>query len=393
MTQICIDCGAELRPNVKFCTKCGATIAVDSTAIDTEAVDYEVAPPSFAKRYMPQIIAGIATAALLFGGAFYFFAKPKPETDSCADAASAVENPGCETAAADPQITGQPAQLFIVADANVRDRPTSKGSSILNKMMRGTAVSGVMQIGEDGTSQWFKLDDGAGFIGAVNLATIEPPKLAKTFTDMKWNVEEGTDLLAAPDASAEMVARLNPGDQTTVAGVTANGYAEVKRTKGGVGYFLASAANDRTGALMLDSGYADLPIGESDIVNDVADAGDAGSTISTGYGGLVVGEKVKYRQTIGDQAIMIELAGPDVYPNSAVGRIWYRNTNNGASCSSHLFTSGNEADWFGVYRQEALADDKACSWYAIVKMGAGHEGRRYFGWWRSGKEIMGDSFE
>jgi hypothetical protein len=396
MTQFCIECGAALRPTVKFCTKCGAAAGGDVVAAaEPVHAEAEVPPPIF-KRYLPHLLAAMVLLPLAAFGINLFFGVPKTELpddyNACADATTAAPA-DCATAAA-PTITGQVTSLFIVADANVRNRATAQGSNIIKKMLRGTSVSGIMQIGEDGTSQWFKLDGDAGFIGAVNLSGVAPPKLAKIFTDMLWNVEIETDILALPAEGSAVVGHLNVADQVTLAGVTENGYVETKRNKGGVGYFLATAANDRTGALMLDSGYGGSALGKPTATAKIEDLGeDPPNMPSPDYGGLASGEKTTSRQTVGDQAIIIEQVGPGVYPNQSVGRIWYRNTKSGKSCSSHLFSDGKEADWFAIYRQEALADDKPCSWYAIVKMGAGHEGMRYFGWWRGGKEIMGDSFE
>lgn len=252
MTQFCISCGAALRPNVKFCTKCGATTASDAISADVPIdAEAEAAPLSF-KRYLPHILGTLAILAVIAVGGTYLFGVPKSELpgdyNGCADGANAAK-PECAEAAP-PEITGQVTSMYILADANVRDRPTAKGSNIIDKIFRGTSISGILQIGEDGTSQWFRLDGNAGFIGAVNLSFSAPPKLAKTFADMKWNVEKGTDLLATPAAGSAVVAHLNPGDQTTIAGVTENGFAEVKRSKGGVGYFFITLQNDASGYLL-----------------------------------------------------------------------------------------------------------------------------------------------
>ena len=254
MTQFCIDCGAELRPNVKFCTKCGATTRSDAASAEQSVETQTEVPVSFFKRDLPHLLGAVAILVILVVGGTYFFGQPIIETDGC-DPASAAAGADCAIAA-EPDITGQKVQMFIVADANMRDRATAKGSNIIDKIMRGATVSGVLQLGEDGQSRWLKLDGGDGFIGAVNLSIAAPPNLAKSFVDMKWNVEVSTDLLVAPIDGSAVVGRLNMNDQVTIAGVTENGYVETKRNKGGVGYFLASEANDRTGTLMLPTGYA-----------------------------------------------------------------------------------------------------------------------------------------
>ncbi len=200
-----------------------------------------------------RIVAGATVLVVAGGIGLLAFGGKKMEDAGDFAGADATAAAAAAGAAMDSSITGQEATLYIIADANVRDRPTAQGSTLVTKLARATAVTGTMQIGEDQTSAWFKLADGRGYIGGVNLSPNQPPALAKTFSDMKWNVETGTDLLATPEPSSAVVARLNFGDQTTVAGVTTNGYAEVKRSRGGVGYFLVNPSNDRNGALFVEN--------------------------------------------------------------------------------------------------------------------------------------------
>jgi zinc-ribbon domain len=253
MSNHCTSCGAALRPNVKFCTACGAAVVADAeggagfeaySGATPQDVDADAAASPTSKKLW--IIGGSILALLVAYAIFIAFFAPK-KSESL-DAANAAGN-AVSAVAANPAITGQAADMYVVADANVRDQPTAQGSNIVTKLTRGTKINGTLQIGADGTSAWMKLTDGTGYIGAVNLNTNVPPTLTKTFADMKWNVEEGTDLLAFPAAGSAVVAHLNKGDQTTLAGVTDNGYAEAKRSKGGVAYFFVTAGNDRTGQL------------------------------------------------------------------------------------------------------------------------------------------------
>jgi uncharacterized protein YgiM (DUF1202 family) len=150
-----------------------------------------------------------------------------------------VERPGAEMVG----VTGEETSLFVVADANLRSKATAQGSSISGKVPRGTKVSGVMQMGDDGISRWFKLADGRGFIGGVNLSVKEPPRLAKTFKDKDWSPATDLELRTLPDASSLILETVKPGSKLILAGLTESGYAEVKLTKGGVGYFSADGIN------------------------------------------------------------------------------------------------------------------------------------------------------
>jgi uncharacterized membrane protein (GlpM family) len=261
-------------------------------------------------------IAAGATILVVAGG-IALFASQNKRQEFAGDVAAA-DAAAAGTAATDPAITGQETSLYIIADANVRDRATAQGSNVVTKIPRGAAITGTMEIGADQTSAWFKLADGRGYIGGVNLSPKQPPALAKTFADMKWNVETGTDVLESPTPGSAVVARLNFGDQTTIAGVTANGYAEVKRSRGGVGYFLVNAGNDRNGTLAVNgaqvAGAANMA-GETRLVGDVLNLDTVGVT--------------EYAGQIGDQITTLKFQS-DASKQLLFGDASYRNavTNN-----------------------------------------------------------------
>lgn len=72
------------------------------------------------------------------------------------------------------QVTGNPTRLYVATDANIRDRATSKGSSIVGKLLPGTVVEGIVQTGESGGYLWLRLNDGSGFVSIVNLSDVAP---------------------------------------------------------------------------------------------------------------------------------------------------------------------------------------------------------------------------
>lgn len=287
----------------------GATPAPDD---GTPATTSGIVP--WLKTLQGRIAAG-ATVLVVAGGIALFASQNKrAEFGEATDAAAAAG-----AAAVDPSITGQEATLYVIADANVRDRATAQGSTIVTKILRGTALIGTMEIGTDQTSAWFKLTDGRGYIGGVNLSPKQPPALAKTFTDMKWNVETGTDLLDAPAAGSAIVARLNTGDQTTIAGVTTNGFAEVKRSRGGVGYFLVNAGNDRNGTLFVEN------------IEDAADRGTVTGSIEASERRAVVdilnldgATGTEYAGTIGDQITTVKFSS-DTAKQLLFGNATYQN--------------------------------------------------------------------
>jgi hypothetical protein len=240
LSLFCGACGSSLKPNLKFCTSCGAVI-------EPRLVEEHLGEESTGVLAQAHwVIVGLIAVSLIGGALFYALAQPKAEICGHATTTAAA---GCGDAAA--VIDGTQKTLYVVADANVRERATAiegSGSAILRKVLRGTSVSGVIEIGEDGQKQWLKLTEG-GFVSLVNLSNQVPPPLAQTFANRAWQIEVPTDLLERPDATDSFVGRLDAGNRVFLAGVTENGYAEVKRAKGGVGYFLITPATDSRGAL------------------------------------------------------------------------------------------------------------------------------------------------
>jgi hypothetical protein len=322
----------------------GATPAPDD---GTPATTFGIVP--WLKTTQGRIAAG-ATILVVAGGIALFASQNKrAESGAAMDGAVAAG-----TAATNPAITGQETTLYIIADANLRDRATAQGSTLLSKLPRGTAVTGTMEIGTDQTSAWFKLADGRGYVGGVNLAPKEPPALAKTFTDMKWNVETGTDLLEAPVAGSAVVARLNYGDQTTIAGVTTNGYAEVKRSRGGVGYFLVNAGNDRNGTLAVnasqDAGALGM-VGEKRLVTDVLNLDTVGTT--------------EYVGQIGDQITTLKFE-TDANKQLLFGDATYRNAVTNSVCNTMMQFKNIDANGGFELSQGITKMGPSCRHHAVM---------------------------
>lgn len=218
--RFCRSCGAELASGARFCAACGAS---------TEAG--AVAPPSQPEpNRTPLIVAAVAGALLLLGVLFWlnryeWLGLERP-----------VETGNTSAA------LGEEAEMYAVATANLRDRPTSQGSEVMGKLPRGTVVKGTLLLGEDGRSNWLKIDESGWFVSAVNLSESEPPALAQRF-DKAWYAAGETPILAKPQAGAPVLETASPGRQYRLVGLTSGGFAEVALGKGGVGYFDASGVD------------------------------------------------------------------------------------------------------------------------------------------------------
>lgn len=153
-----------------------------------------------------------------------------------ADAAAAATD-----AAASPQAaTGGSFQTYyIIADANQRDRPSTSGA-LIGKISRGMTVQGRLQKGEDGVSNWLQLKDNSGFVSAVNISQLAPPRLATIFGERRFYPPSYLQLHASPSAQSPVIDTVPPGTLLIITGVTANGFAEAKGRRGGAGYFMAA---------------------------------------------------------------------------------------------------------------------------------------------------------
>lgn len=230
MAHFCSECGSTLLDGAKFCAGCGASVGTPARAARPMGAS---GAPSSMEKARPFLI-GAAVLALLGGGTFWFWQSGNTgPTDLSGNAVESVNQVAPN---------GSQAALFVVANANIRDKATAQGTQIVGKIARGTRVAGVMEVGVDGLSQWLKLDDGRGYVSAVNLSSNEPPKLIR-FMDKAKALTMGASLYALPDESSAMLQTLASGASLQVVGLTEGGFAEVLMPKGGVGYLPPAATS------------------------------------------------------------------------------------------------------------------------------------------------------
>ena len=251
MVKFCTSCGTANTPGAFFCAKCGTAMPSPerAAAADLEPARKPVADefrstapispskPKFVHKPKPArnwpIFAVIAGSLLLIGG-FYYWLFLADDIGGSSDVSYSSSTDEGERAAAK--------QFYAVTEANIRDKATTVGSVILGKMPRGSAVTGIVKLGEDGTSDWLELADGNGFIAMVNLGEAEPPEITKTLNDKIWTADGPVEIWAQADAASTLADRVSEGTKLTLSGLTANDFIEVKLRKGGVGYLAGGAA-------------------------------------------------------------------------------------------------------------------------------------------------------
>lgn len=234
MAQYCIQCGAALKDAARFCAGCGAP--VDSEAMDGPSAGDQ--PPA-GRNWL--LIGGAAFLLLLLLGYYLLFLRDDLGGRSLEEGVGASP----------PAVEQSASQLFYsTADANIRDRASTQGSAILGRLPRGSAASGKIIMGEDGTSQWLELDGGKGFVALVNLSAFEPPAIEKPLGDKIWTADRLIEIWERPDTTSTLVDRVGPGTPLTLAGIVAGDFIEVKLKAGGVGYIadakrIAALANGK----------------------------------------------------------------------------------------------------------------------------------------------------
>jgi hypothetical protein len=241
----CAGCGSQMAAGVRFCTRCGAATAeaaatVEAAMAPVQSVAY--APPIERSKSNSKLIigGGILVAALVAAAGTYTLSRQSGAVQ--ADNAVAVEE---QIVAGDDGIAkpvpavsaSERVEKFVASDANIRNRPTALGKSrVIAKLLRGSRLSGALQPGIDKRTRWFRLADGRGYVSAVNLSDVPPPKLAQSYNGKRWYPGGAIAIRALPDTASAVVSTTREGAPLIVSGITDSNFAEVKLPNGGVGF-------------------------------------------------------------------------------------------------------------------------------------------------------------
>jgi hypothetical protein len=172
------------------------------------------------------MICGIVGVLLVLAALYFFLFIADDMRSSESTATSTTE----------PASTVAPVQLFTITEVNIRDRPTTVGSNIIGKLPRGSAISGVLKVSDDG-SEWLELSEGKGFVATVNLVDLQPPEIVQSLSDQTWMTDSRIDIYTA-GTDNELLDSVTAGTKLTLTGLTANGVLEVKLPDGRIGYIL-----------------------------------------------------------------------------------------------------------------------------------------------------------
>jgi uncharacterized membrane protein YvbJ len=166
MVKFCTSCGTANTPDARYCAKCGEampSLAPDVSTSQVSRPEPVVAPALAESAALPGpepilpeedepkrnwlIIVAVIGSIILIGGLYYWL--------FLADDMRGATDTSYSTGVADGE-KAEARQFFVMTEANIRDRATTVGSTILGKMPRGSAVTGVVKLGEDGSSEWLE---------------------------------------------------------------------------------------------------------------------------------------------------------------------------------------------------------------------------------------------
>jgi uncharacterized protein YgiM (DUF1202 family) len=246
VTVPCTACGVGNPSQARFCRQCGRPLGVQATAP-------LVVPP--ARKSAP-----IEGAAPLFVGAGSARARPK------SNFAALVRRPIVLAAAGLIALAclglalfyfighrhpaAAPIKEYATRLVRVRNATNVATSIVVGALQRGDAVTGSWVTAADGQTQWLKIKWGAqgdGYVWSRNLSDRPRPSITPSAPGTR-TATIANFVYGEPDLTSPVVENLSPGQPVATVGTTSDGWVEIERSSGGVGYvrvetFQIAAAN------------------------------------------------------------------------------------------------------------------------------------------------------
>ncbi len=188
----------------------------------------ETTPPA---RW-PWLVGGAALIALSL--AVFGFMRDGSTLKPIDDKTLAEQSSDGKAGSEAPKVVSPAETLYVVTEANVRNKPTTAGTQVVSKLTRGTKVTGDVVVGAK-DQRWLKLAGKEEYVSLVNLAKDEPEVLAST-SNTNATIANRCPVLTEAHADAPIKVTLQPGNKIKITGITPSGYAEFALPKGGVGY-------------------------------------------------------------------------------------------------------------------------------------------------------------
>jgi hypothetical protein len=180
----CGKCGQQLSESARFCKSCGTPTGLanpDLTTAPGPAPASEPDPAPVIPDYDPPQRRGFAAPVLAGAGAGVlvlvigglaawqagFFAPSEGVADAPAEAAPLDEIAAWKAGYTD-EFLSESDTHFLMAEANLRDYPSSDGTEVLRSLPEGEAITGRFVRGRQAGQRWFKLNEG-GYVWDGNI--------------------------------------------------------------------------------------------------------------------------------------------------------------------------------------------------------------------------------
>lgn len=222
----------------------GASVFLDEDTHHSEQ-DQAYAPPPpmqpqdkpFQPWILPAILVGIlGLAALTTGGG----TAPQSNSSVAPPPASfdnSLETGVYNTSVAEDETIGDAQTFYAVRDAAVRLGP-SRSSAQVGTLRRGDSVYGIRLRPAGGEEIWVRVDSGShvgAYLWLANMSDVARPTLAEGFSQ-QWTIGNEVGLYSAPNETSPRLDGLSVGLSVNVIGELQNGWWEIARQSGGVGY-------------------------------------------------------------------------------------------------------------------------------------------------------------
>lgn len=271
--KFCHNCGQPLIDGSRFCSSCGHALddprpseKVEETPVPAQAqaqTPTDVAPPPPSPAPSPQeaiappgpraerpipvlligslVILGLAVLAVVI-----FLALRQRPVEKAQAAPPVAEVAATET-------------LFVARETRVRSGPTPEGTTVLQTLQRGATVQGRWTTGPN-NAPWLEMEwqGRPAFVWGANLTNMALPALS-TAEARSLATLQSTTMRAQPTETAQSLEAVAAGVTLQTQGLTADGWREVARSGGGVGYVRDAELGPPLVTLKVDSYGFDMP--------------------------------------------------------------------------------------------------------------------------------------
>jgi hypothetical protein len=135
------------------------------------------------------------------------------------------------------ETSGVARTYYAVRDAAVRAEPNSS-STVVATLRRGVSVFAIRVRPRGASEEWVRIESGehaGAYIWLSNISEDSRPTLAQSLAQ-RWSVATEVGLYSAPDETSRRIDTLSAGLNVQVVGELPNGWWEIARQTGGVGY-------------------------------------------------------------------------------------------------------------------------------------------------------------